>query len=85
MKKVTIYTSGTCPYCIMAKKLLEEKNIDMDELRIDTNPKYIDEAIKKSGGRKTVPQIFVGDYHIGGYDDLRALEDKGELDPLLKS
>ena len=84
MKKVTIYTSGTCPYCIMAKELLKKKNVDLDELSIDINPEYIDEAIKKSGGRKTVPQIFVDDYHIGGYDDLSALEDKGELDPLLK-
>jgi len=84
MKKVTIYTSEICPYCIMAKELLKKKNVDLDELSIDTNPEYIDEAIKKSGGRKTVPQIFVDDYHIGGYDDLSALEDKGELDPLLK-
>jgi len=84
MKKVTIYTSEICPYCIMAKELLKKKNVDLDELSIDTNPEYIDEAIKKSGGRKTVPQIFVDDYHIGGYDDLSALEDKGELDSLLK-
>jgi len=83
MLKVTIYTSGSCPYCIMAKDLLEEKQVKPDERRIDINPDYIDEAIHKSGGLKTVPQIFIGDYHVGGYDDLQALEDRGELDTLL--
>jgi len=84
MKKVTMYSTENCPYCVMAKGLLRKKKVDIDELRIDIDPKYIDEAIIKSGGRKTVPQIFIGDYHIGGYDDLCAIDDKGELDPLLK-
>lgn len=83
MKKVTIYTSGSCPYCIMAKELLGEKSAEIEELRIDLEPEHIDEAVKRSGGRKTVPQIFVGDYHVGGYDELCALDDKGELDRLL--
>jgi len=83
MKKVTVYTSGSCPYCIMAKELLEEKPVEIEELRIDSDPKYIDEAVERSGGRRTVPQIFIGDYHVGGYDELCALDDKGELDPLL--
>ena len=83
MKKVTVYASGSCPYCIMAKELLEEKNVEIEELRIDLDPNYIDEAVERSGGRKTVPQIFIGDYHVGGYDELRALDDKGDLDVLL--
>jgi len=83
MKKVTVYTSGSCPYCIMAKELLEDKDVEIEERRIDRDPKYIDEAIERSGGRRTVPQIFIGDYHVGGYDDLSALDDKGELDDLL--
>lgn len=83
MKKVTIYASGSCPYCIMAKELLGEKNVEIEELRIDLEPKHIDEAVQRSGGRMTVPQIFVGDYHVGGYDELCALDDKGELDSLL--
>lgn len=83
MKKVTIYSSGSCPYCIMAKELLEEKHVEIEELRIDLDSKYVDEAVERSGGRRTVPQVFIGDNHVGGYDELRALDDKGELDSLL--
>ena len=83
MKKVTIYTSGSCPYCIMAKELLEDKQVEIEERRIDLEPGYIDEAVERSGGRRTVPQIFIGEYHVGGYDELSALDDKGELDSLL--
>lgn len=83
MKKVVVYSSATCPYCVMAKSLLEKKGVDIEERRIDLNPAYIDEAIERSGGRKTVPQIFIDDHHVGGFDDLKALDDKGGLDPLL--
>jgi glutaredoxin 3 len=83
MKQVVIYSSSSCPYCIMAKELLESKGIDYKELRIDIHPELVAEVVKKSGGKRTVPQIFIGDYHVGGYDDLSALDNKGELDVLL--
>jgi glutaredoxin 3 len=83
MKQVVIYSSSSCPYCIMAKELLESKGIDYKELRIDINPELAAEVVKKSGGQRTVPQIFINDYHVGGYDDLSALDNKGELDVLL--
>ena len=83
MKQVVIYSSSSCPYCIMAKELLESKGIDYKELRIDTSPDLVAEVVKKSGGQRTVPQIFIDDYHVGGYDDLSALDNKGELDVLL--
>ena len=83
MKQVVIYSSSSCPYCIMGKELLESKGIDYKELRIDINPELVAEVVKKSGGQRTVPQIFIDDYHVGGYDDLSALDNKGELDVLL--
>jgi glutaredoxin 3 len=83
MKNVTIYTTQSCPYCIKAKKLLEKKGVHYQELKIDLNSELVDEAITKSGGRRTVPQIFIGDYHVGGCDDLYALENANKLDGLL--
>jgi glutaredoxin 3 len=83
MKKVTIYTTLSCPYCIKAKKLLEDKGVKYYELRIDLNPELAMEAVTKSGGRRTVPQIFIGDYHVGGSDDLYALEKENKLNSLL--
>ena len=83
MKKVIIYSTATCPYCIKAKQLLKSKNVDYEEVRIDKHPELIAEVVKKSGGKKTVPQIFIDDYHVGGCDDLYALDKKGELDSLL--
>ncbi len=83
MKNVTIYTSLVCPYCVKAKKLLEKKGVSYNELRVDLNPELAVEAIEKSGGLKTVPQIFIEDFHVGGCDDLYALEGKKELDGLL--
>ncbi|MCJ7774345.1 MAG: glutaredoxin 3 [Desulfobacterales bacterium] len=85
MKDIVIYSSQHCPYCIMAKELLESKNVDFKELRIDEKFEYARESVKKSGGRKTVPQIFIGDYHVGGYDDLYALDQEGKLDPMLEN
>jgi len=84
MKEIVIYSSAHCPYCVMAKELLEEKNVEFKELRIDEKFQYAREAVERSGGRKTVPQIFIGDYHVGGYDDLCALDKEGKLDPLLE-
>ncbi|MBW1812559.1 MAG: glutaredoxin 3 [Deltaproteobacteria bacterium] len=85
MKDIVIYCSAYCPYCIMAKELLESKNVEYKDLRIDQKFEYAKESVKRSGGRKTVPQIFIGEYHVGGYDELYALDQEGKLDPLLES
>ena len=84
MKKVIIYTSPICNYCSAAKHLLSKKKIRYEEIDIGNDVKKRDEMLKKSNGAKTVPQIFIGEKHIGGYVELKALENKGELDTLLK-
>ncbi len=84
MKNVVIFSSNACPYCVKAKKLLEAKGVNYKELRIDENPDLIDEVVKKSGGRTTVPQIFIDDFHVGGCDELYALDQENKLDSLLK-
>ena len=83
MVKIDIYTSTVCPYCIRAKNLLKEKGVRFLELSIDNNPELIMESIKRSDGMRTVPQIFIDSYHVGGYDNLVELERAGKLDPLL--
>ena len=83
MSKVVIYTKDYCPYCTKAKQLLDIKKADYDEIDITNDASQIQEMLKKSGGRKTVPQIFINNKHIGGCDDLYALNEKGELDKLL--
>jgi glutaredoxin 3 len=80
---VTIYTKFWCSYSQMAKALLERKGIDFTEIDIDKEPQRRDEMLERSGGRRTVPQVFVGATHVGGCDDLYALDAKGGLDPLL--
>lgn len=83
MKPVTMYTTGVCPYCKMAKALLAQKGItDIEEIRVDTQPE-VREAMMKRTGRRTVPQIYIGDTHVGGFDDLNALNQTGKLDTLL--
>lgn len=82
MAKVIIFTTATCSYCVRAKMLLDQKKVSYQEIRIDLDEKKRDEMIEKSG-RKTVPQIFINDKPIGGFDDMWALEQKGELDSLL--
>lgn len=84
MKKVVIYTTMGCPYCARAKKLLDDKGVEYQDLRVDENPELADEAREKSGGRRTVPQIFIDEYHVGGSDELYALEQDNKLDPLLE-
>ena len=83
MKNVRIYTTQICPYCIRAKRLLDKKGVSYDELRLDKNPELVKEAIEKSGGLRTVPQIFIEDYHVGGCDDLYALDAEDKLNDLL--
>jgi glutaredoxin 3 len=82
MSKITVYSKEICPYCVSAKNLLTRKGAEFTEIKV-TDEKIRDEMIKKSGGRLTVPQIFIGEQHIGGYDDLRALDLAGKLDEML--
>ena len=82
MSKVTIYTKPYCPYCVAALDLLEKKGVEVDEIVAAFDPEKREEMIQRSG-RYTYPQIFVGDRHIGGCDDMMALERRGELDPIL--
>ena len=82
-KKIIIYTKDYCPYCVKAKQLLKNKNVNFTEIDITDNQSLIEEMLLKSSGRKTVPQIFIDDFHVGGCDDLYALNDKGELDKIL--
>ncbi len=77
MKKVLIYSTNTCPYCVMAKKLLQEKELSYTEIRVDLDDEARDRMIARSG-RRTVPQIFIDDVHIGGYDDLYVHFKSGE-------
>ena len=85
MAHVTIYTTQTCPYCIRAKALLRERGVaDFDEIRVDEQPAERAVMVERSG-RRTVPQIFIGAQHIGGCDDLVALDQRGGLVPLLAS
>lgn len=83
MPKIEIYTTPTCPYCVKAKKLLDSKGVQYEEIDVDTDEVKYQEMIKRSG-RKTVPEIFIDGKFIGGCDDLCALEKEGKLDPLLK-
>ena len=83
MKEVRIYTARYCPYCAAAKALLKRKGIPFTEIDIAGNWERRDEMIERANGRITVPQIFVGADHIGGNDELHALERAGKLDPLL--
>ncbi len=85
MTDIVIYTTRFCPYCMRAKSLLKKKNAEYREIDVGSSAALREEMMKRSGGRQTVPQIFIGERHIGGSDDLAALESKGELDALLKS
>lgn len=84
MAEITIYTKQFCPYCAGAKTLLKSKGQTWEEIDVEADPKAREEMIKKSGGRMSVPQIFINGKHIGGFDDLRALDEQGGLDTLLK-
>jgi glutaredoxin 3 len=82
MTKVQIYTTNWCPYCNAAKELLSDKGVPYEEIDV-TNPVQRDAMVQRANGRRTVPQIFIGETHVGGYDDMAALERRGQLDPLL--
>jgi glutaredoxin 3 len=83
MAKVMMYATGVCPYCLMAERLLRAKGVaDIEKVRVDLEPARREEMMQRTG-RRTVPQIYVGDRHVGGYDDLAALDRAGGLEPLL--
>ena len=84
MAAVLMYCTAACPFCQSAERLLRDKGVEFEKIRVDLQPELRVEMQQKSG-RRTVPQIWIGDRHVGGCDDLYALERAGELDPLLKA
>ena len=81
---VLMYSTGVCPYCVMAERLLKAKGVDeIEKVRIDLDPVQRAQMMEKTG-RRTVPQIYIGDTHVGGFDDLSALDRAGKLEPLLR-
>ena len=84
MAAVTMYSTGQCPYCVQAERLLAAKGVvGIDKIRVDLEPERRQEMMERTG-RRTVPQIYIDEFHVGGYDDLVALDRAGRLDPLLK-
>ncbi|MDG1405526.1 MAG: glutaredoxin 3 [Planctomycetota bacterium] len=83
MTKIEIYTKNVCPYCTLAKRLLESKGLTWEEINLSTNPERTDEMLERCGGRMTVPEILINDNLIGGFDDLAELNKSGELDTLV--
>jgi len=81
--EVSMYATGVCPYCVMAERLLRAKGVtEIRKIRVDLEPERRIEMTERTG-RRTVPQIYIGDHHVGGFDDLSALERAGRLEPLL--
>ncbi len=81
---IIIYSTLSCPYCNNAKALLDKKGVEYKEILVDKDPSQLKEMLAKSNGRRTVPQIFIDGKHIGGFDDLKDLNDSGKLDALLR-
>jgi len=79
---VIVYSTAVCPYCVRAERLLEAKGVTVQKIRVDLDPEERIKMMERTG-RRTVPQIYVGDTHVGGFDDLYALDQAGKLDPLL--
>lgn len=79
---VVIYTSGFCPYCMWARRMLSDKGVTFEEIRVDREPSQR-AVMEQRSGRTSVPQIFIGEFHVGGYDDMAALDRAGRLDPML--
>tara|TARA_Y100000992_G_scaffold290258_1_gene245593 strand:- start:91 stop:345 length:255 start_codon:yes stop_codon:yes gene_type:complete len=84
MKTITMYTGPMCNFCDAAKRLLARNNLKYNEIDISSKEGLMDEMIKKASGKRTIPQIFFEDHHVGGYQELRALEKSGELENLIK-
>lgn len=84
MTEILIYTTPVCPYCVRAKSLLKQKGVtEYKEIDVSGDAAIRDAMVERAGGRRTVPQIFIGETHVGGYDDLAALDKSGKLDALL--
>lgn len=79
---IVLYSTAWCPYCLRARALLERKGLAFREIKVDEDPAEREAMLARSGGRRTVPQIFVGDHHVGGFDELYALDRAGRLDEL---
>jgi glutaredoxin 3 len=85
MAKIRMYTTGTCPFCVRAEMLLKSKGVaEIEKIRVDLDPQQRAEMMQKTG-RRTVPQIYIGERHVGGFDDLAELDHAGGLDPLLSA
>ena len=84
MKNILIYTGPSCNFCDAAKRLLERNKLKFNEIDVSSGENIRDEMIKKSNGQRTIPQIFFGDYHVGGYTELRTLEKENKLKKLLE-
>ena len=84
MAAVLMYSTGVCPYCVMAERLLVSQGVTIEKVRVDLEPARRAEMMERTG-RRTVPQIYIGETHVGGYDDLAALDQAGKLDELLRT
>ena len=84
MANIEIYSGDFCPYCVRAKSLLKNKNVEFTEYNVQRDMQRQAEMLERSGGARSIPQIFIGGNHIGGCDDLYALDSRGELDPMLE-
>tara|TARA_B100000287_G_scaffold213506_1_gene201534 strand:+ start:2456 stop:2722 length:267 start_codon:yes stop_codon:yes gene_type:complete len=82
--RILIYSSLLCPYCFAAKKLLRKLNLNYQEILIDNSPEVKNQMIRVSNGRKTVPQVFFGNNHVGGYDDLKKIYEEGKISSILE-
>lgn len=85
MKTVILYSTDWCPFCLRAEQLLARKGVMPEKINVGTAPRLLEEMMRKSGGRRSVPQIFIGETHIGGFDDLAELDRQGRLDALLST
>ena len=84
MPRIVMYATEVCPYCVRAEQLLRRKGVtDIEKIRVDLDPSRREEMLARSNGKRTVPQIFIGDFHVGGCDDLHELDRQGKLDGLL--
>ena len=79
---IVVYSTGWCPYCVRARALLERKGLPVREIKVDEDPAEREAMLARSGGRRTVPQIFIGEQHVGGFDELYAFDKSGQLDAL---
>ncbi|AVX03149.1 glutaredoxin 3 [Maritalea myrionectae] len=84
MPKIELYTTPTCPYCLAAKALLNKKEVAFTEITVVGHPQEREKMIARANGKQTVPQIFIDDFHVGGFDELAAMDRAGKLDPMLE-